>query len=92
MSLAQLTDAELDELNRQCTEVINSVLSRLERDERLQAAFRRLLQTLNMMEEIQTLESNVSELVLQSAVAVLINSQSIKAIEVEQHRRMVERN
>jgi len=94
-NLSELSDDRLRELRRQCFEVIQAVCERLENDSEVQSTVRRLLQAENMLNEFFEVESDtrdLANLILESSVATMVNSQSLRAIDAEWQKRMAERN
>jgi hypothetical protein len=95
-STRDLTDSHIKELIGQSSETIEAVLARMNQDLVLVEAVRRLLfPTDSMVEEFLRLRSEdpeTSELVLHVAIAVLVNTQSLQSLRVEDLRRRRERN
>jgi hypothetical protein len=90
-----LSDDALHQLSHQCRDTLKAVWLRLEDDIALQEGLRRLLIANDMMVEFRKIEFESQEnatLILQGAVAVLVNEQSIKAINAEMERRIAECN
>ena len=90
-----LSDDALRQLSHQCNDTLKAVWQRLENDIALQEGLRRLLIANDMMVEFRKIEFESQEnatLILQGAVAVLVNEQSIKAINAEMERRIAECN
>jgi hypothetical protein len=90
-----LSDEMLHRLRHQCNDTLQAVWERLENDIALQDGLRRLLVADDMMLEFRKIESESqvnASLILQGAVAVLVNEQSIKAINAELQRRVTELN
>jgi len=95
MDHQKITSTMLRELRRQCFEVIQAVCERIENDTKVRSTVRRLLQAENMLNEFFEVESDtrdLANLILESSVATMVNSQSLRAIDAEWQKRMVERN
>jgi hypothetical protein len=93
--LNQLTDERLRILKQQCLETLEAVSDRMSGDLHAQGALRRLLTSDDMLKELGRIEAesrDLAALVLQGAVAVLVNSESVKTIDAELERRISERN
>jgi hypothetical protein len=89
------TNEMLHELKHQCTETLKAVHDRLSNDISVQEGLGRLLKNQDMLAEFRFLESESKDLaaiILQGAVAALINSKSIETIDAELNRRIVELN
>lgn len=94
-SIEHLTTKSLTSLSTNCSEVIEAVCTRLGQNEEAVQAIQRLMNSSNMLEAFLTLESSnpqTAKTVLTSAIATLVNSQSLLAIETELNRRSVENN
>ena len=92
--ISNLTDETLSELSRNCAEMIEKVCVRLQ-DADLIANIRRLMQSSDLLEtfgEVQQEDRSVAAMILNAAIATLVNSQSIVAIDTEFRRRATERN
>lgn len=94
-SIQHLTTESLTSLSSNCSEVIEAVCKRLGQNEEAVLAIQRLMNSPNMLEAFLMLESSdpqTAKTVLTSAIATLVNSQSLLAIETELNRRSVENN
>jgi len=92
--ISNLADETLSELSRDCAEMIQTVCVRLE-DADLIANIRRLMQSSDLLEtfwEVQQENRSVATMILNAALATLVNSQSIIAIDNEFRRRATEQN
>ena len=90
-----LSDDQLRDLRQQCCETVNAVLDRLESDSLMTATIREMLKSSAMLEqllEIIKTNTDTAVLIFQSAIAVMVNSQSLRAIDTEIARRAIERN
>ena len=94
-NLHGLSDEQLADLRQQCSETIGAVHERLEQDPAIQSHVRTLLQAPDMLQALATIQHQnrqQAELLLQAAVAVMVNSQSLKQLENEHRRRLTDRN
>jgi hypothetical protein len=94
-NLDGLSDQQLDDLLRQCTETIEAVYVRLEQDSAMTDGLRQLLRAgdlLGKLNELQLADKSNAELILHAAIAVLVNSQSVRAIQAEKQARRKDRN
>jgi len=90
-----LSDDQLRDLRQQCYETVNAVLDRLESDSLMTATIREMLKSSAMLEqllEIAKTNTDTAVLIFHSAIAVMVNSQSLRAIDTEIARRAIERN
>jgi hypothetical protein len=90
-----LSEDALRQLSHQCRDTLKAVWQRLENDFALQEGLRRLLVAEDMMLEFREIESESevnATLILQGAVAVLVNEHRITALNAEIERRIIERN
>lgn len=87
MSLAEFSDANLEDSLVRHRQVLESVLKRLKRDVRLHDAVQRYLLIENKLRAIADLEPDIAELVIQTANEIVSNSVCITVIESEQQRR-----
>lgn len=89
-NLERFSDVQLIELHERCTETIETVFSRLERDQSMTDVLRKLLKADGLLGKFQELlledEAN-AELILHASIAVLVNSQSVRAIQKERLSR-----
>ena len=93
--LNQLTDERLRNLKQQCLETLEAVSDRVSSDLHAQGALRRLLTSEDVLKELGRIEAesrDLAALVLQGAVAVLVNSESVKMIYAEFKCRIGARN
>jgi hypothetical protein len=89
-NLDGLSDQQLDDLLRQCTETIETVYGRLEQDSAMTDGLRQLLRAddlLGKFNELQLADKSNAEVILHAAIAVLVNSQSVRAIQAEKQTR-----
>ncbi len=89
-NLNGLSDQQLDELLTQCTETIESVYGRLEHDSTMTDGLRQLLRAGDLLDKFQELlleDATHAELILHAAIAVLVNAQSVRAIQAEKLAR-----
>lgn len=89
-NLHGLSDLQLDDLLRQCTETIETVYGRLEQDSAMTDGLRQLLRAddlLGKFHELQLADKSNAEVILHAAIAVLVNSQSVRAIQAEKQTR-----
>lgn len=85
-----LSDQQLNELLRQCTETIETVYGRIEQDSVMTDGLRQLLRADDLLEkfhELQLADKSNAEVILHAAIAVLVNSQSVRAIQAEKQVR-----
>jgi hypothetical protein len=93
--LSQLTDDKLQDIKLQCEETLEAVSNRITSDSSAQEGLRRLLIANDMLVELHCIElesRDLAALLLQGAVAVLVNTESLKTINSEIERRIGQRN
>ena len=86
---------ELRSRSRDCTEMIKTVCARLGSDAEMEAGVRRLMRSEDLLDELAAIKLEDREAalrILNAALATLVNSHSVLAIEVEFKRRARERN
>lgn len=89
-NLDSFSDSQLIELHERCTETIETVYSRLEQDQCMTDTLRKLLKAGDLLGRFQELlleDAANAELILHAAIAVLVNSQSVRAIQKERFSR-----
>lgn len=94
-NLETKTHAHLTELLGQCGETIGGVFDRLERDGQMVEGLRQLLvaeDLVDKFEELITDNRHNAEMILRAAIAVLVNTHSMQAIDFELKRRSREAN
>ncbi len=93
--ISHFTNQMLHELKLQCSETLEAVHDRFSNDSAAQEGLRRLLLSQDMLGEFRNIESesrDLAGLILQGAVAVLVNSKSIETVDAELRRRIIELN
>lgn len=82
---------QLDNLLTQCIETMNAVCDRLEQDTLMTIGLRDLMKSTDMLQCFEDLcadnRKNAS-ILLHAAVAVLVNTQSVRTIQAEKQRRL----
>jgi hypothetical protein len=94
-NLDGLSDQQLANLLRHCTETIETVYGRLEQDSAMTDGLRQLLRAddlLGKFQELQVADQSNAEMILHAAIAVLVNSQSVRAIQAEKQTRLKDWN
>lgn len=94
-NLETKTHAHLTELLSQCGETIGGVFDRLEHDGQMVEGMQQLLvaeDLVDKFEELVTDNRHNAEMILRAAIAVLVNTHSMQAIDVELKRRSREAN
>ena len=87
--LISLSDDEPRTLLQSCREVLTSLVQSLQDRPDMQNAIRRLMRPDDMLKtfsELAVREPDLMRLVLQAAVAALVNVQSVEAVEAELKR------
>lgn len=93
--IQSLPDGELRELSRECSKMIQTVCAKLGYDDEMEAAVRRLMRSKDLLADFAAVEreSPATALrILNAALATLVNSHSVLAIEVEFERRARDKN
>jgi hypothetical protein len=94
-NLADLNEDRLKDLLAQSAETIEAVCDRLEQDLDMTEGIRQLMKSNDMLAALRDIERENRQnaaLILNAAIAVLVNSQSILAINLENQRRKLELN
>lgn len=94
-NLEAKTHAQLTELLGQCGETISGVFDRLEHDGQMVEGLRKLLVAEDLVgkfEELVTEDRHNAEMIPRAAIAVLVNTHSMQAIDLELKRRSREAN
>jgi len=89
-NLHEVSDDQLEDLLVQCIETINVVCDRLEQDALMTHGVRSLVTSSDMLPSFNELTAENREnagTILNAAIAVLVNTQSVRAIQAEQKRR-----
>lgn len=89
-NLHEVSDDQLEDLLVQCIETINVVCDRLEQDALMTHGVRSLVKASDMLTclgEITAENRENARTILHAAIAVLVNTQSVRAIQAEQQRR-----
>jgi len=93
-SIENLTSETLSQLSRDCADMVQQVCNRMNDDD-LVVNIRRLMKSTDMLEtfgHVQNENPSIAAMILNAALATLVNSQSIVAIDKELRRRARERN
>ena len=86
---------ELRSRSRDCTEMVKTVCARLSSDDEMEAGVRRLMRSEDLLAEFAAVESEDREValrILNAALATLVNSHTVLAIDLELKGRAREKN
>jgi len=92
--ISNMPTETLSQLSRDCADMVQQVCNRLNDDD-LADNIRRLMKSSDMLEtfsEVQNENRSLANMILNAALATLVNSQSIIAIDTELRRRAREQN
>lgn len=90
-NLSDKSNAELLALQQQSKDVLSALVESLEERMDMQGAIKVLMQPEDLLEKFSQLgveDPDLARLVLEAGIAALVTTQGLKAIEVEQKRRM----
>ncbi len=88
--MSELTNEHLQQMQQNCSSVIDSLIEALESRPDTQDVIRQLMTPDDMLEafsQIGVKDPDLARLTLEAAVGALVNIQSLKAVEVEIQRR-----
>ena len=88
--MSELTNEHLQQMQQNCSSVIDSLIEALESRPDTQDVIRQLMTPDDMLEafsQIGVKDPDLALLTLEAAVGALVNIQSLKAVEVEIQRR-----